>query len=691
MLLRINRTFCKRVQVNDTLRTVTKSTTSSDKTKNQNLIDALKNVPKRTGTKSTTSSDETKKRTNEKPDPLTYVYPKADLQLKKKLNREAAFKNNEFDKKKAASTVLEGLKLPKPLQSTEKSNKISLPNRKPLAAPVKTDEPTKWKKRSFLALVAEQKQDSKIFDALKAVATYSSKDKDESEDILVKMKVPEHQIHPSLLTEVKKPPKLLDQLTESFRFDLIQGVSSRFLRLKILESWILDISEDLDFPFPPRLHFYQWRQLVSYDHHFAMTHYLIAILEGKDKDETLLRKLRVLDETTAKPFSMLPEIYDDLIGDDEALQESWDRICEIYEEMQSQGVCVCGNPGLGEIRTLLGRDLKGDESGIEYVLKHMYVKRMDLLRTWTKEKLSKIQSVEENEDSFILIGNHVTDNRIRKTNNSRVMSEISFEDSKQSLVIDLDFVKNLPTGTRYLISNKLFPEIVNINKAGVLPFHLVMTNLGDLENYYSIRKQLPKGETVELENLCEKWTDKCHTELFPKENLVLVSPFSENELVYDPNDTYVITALAGSDENEEHKALEKAENDGIRHAKLPTKAAVGLEARFSIDKLVAILQEYRWSRDWFYACRWIDPAHFENVLRSGPFTHKQEYTYLTHRKLCPKTPYDANWALNPAEYREKYAELVSLAPDSNKLMWSDKYHHSKHNKGQINRINNYQY
>ena len=33
---------------------------------------------------------------------------------------------------------------------------------------------------------------------------------------------------------------------------------------------------------------------------------------------------------------MQAEIYDDLIGDDEALQESWDRICEIYEDMQSQ-------------------------------------------------------------------------------------------------------------------------------------------------------------------------------------------------------------------------------------------------------------------------------------------------------------------------------------------------------------------
>ena len=252
MLLRINRTVCKRVRVNVKLLTATKSTTSSDKAKNQKLIDALKNVPKHIGTKRATSSDEsknqdlfdalknvpkptrprnsmssdeTKKYQNPfdalknvrarppKPESLTYEYPRADPQKKNELNREAAFKNG-FDKKKDATTVLEGLKLPKLFQSSEKSSNISLPNKKPLAPPVKTDEPTKWKKRSFLALVAEQKEDSKIFDALKAVATYSSKDKDESEDILVKMKVPEHEIHPSLLPEVRKPPKLLEQLTE---------------------------------------------------------------------------------------------------------------------------------------------------------------------------------------------------------------------------------------------------------------------------------------------------------------------------------------------------------------------------------------------------------------------------------------------------------------------------------------------
>ena len=64
MLLRINRTVCKRVRVNVKLLTATKSTTSSDKAKNQKLIDALKNVPKPTRPRNSMSSDETKKYQN---------------------------------------------------------------------------------------------------------------------------------------------------------------------------------------------------------------------------------------------------------------------------------------------------------------------------------------------------------------------------------------------------------------------------------------------------------------------------------------------------------------------------------------------------------------------------------------------------------------------------------------------------
>ena len=72
----------------------------------------------------------------------------------------------------------------------------------------------KWKRRSFLALVNEHRETSNLFDALSGVSTYSSQDC--SEDILVKMKLPKHTIHPLLEPEIKKPPILLDQLTDRY-------------------------------------------------------------------------------------------------------------------------------------------------------------------------------------------------------------------------------------------------------------------------------------------------------------------------------------------------------------------------------------------------------------------------------------------------------------------------------------------
>ena len=87
---------------------------------------------------------------------------------------------------------------------------------------------------------------------------------------------------------------------------MIDSVNVRFVRLRLLEDWIIELNQEFDFPFPQKLQFYHWRQLLSYDHHFAMTHYLIAILEGKEMNEKLLRKLRELDETTATQLTMPP-------------------------------------------------------------------------------------------------------------------------------------------------------------------------------------------------------------------------------------------------------------------------------------------------------------------------------------------------------------------------------------------------
>ena len=58
-------------------------------------------------------------------------------------------------------------------------------------------------------------------------------------------------------------------------------------------------------------------------------------------------------------------------------------------------------------------------------------------------------------------------------------------------------------------------------------------------------------------------------------------------------------------------------------------------------------------------------GHFKNLLKGGTFTHKQEYIYLTHRKLSPtrkdQSGYETKMGmLNPQQYRKMYSDLVSL-------------------------------
>ena len=71
------------------------------------------------------------------------------------------------------------------------------------------------------------------------------------------------------------------------------------------------------------------------------------------------------------------------------------------------------------------------------------------------------------------------------------------------------------------------------------------------------------------------------------------------------------------------------------------------------------------TQDWFYSLRWVPSRHFKNLLKGGTFTHKQEYIYLTHRKLSPtrkdQSGYETKMGmLNPQQYRKMYSDLVSL-------------------------------
>ena len=266
-------------------------------------------------------------------------------------------------------------------------------------------------------------------------------------------------------------------------------------------------------------------------------------------------------------------MYDEFIGDDETLQDNWDNICQICDDLQSAGACIPGNPHHGEVQTLLFRC--PDESAIEHFLRHMYVKRIEELKRWVKLKLSKMQSIEENQHSFILVANDVTEDRIEVTNVGRLVNE-NLSETKQSLVIDLEFLKMMPIDVRHYLSLTILTKTLSQNKTGAVPYELFLTNLGNIEDYHAIRNLFKITDTPEKCDTDDTWTFKCYTDLFPKEKLVLISPLSENELVYDYDDTYIISALHENFEYEGNLALEKAKQEGIRHAKLPTKETRGM-------------------------------------------------------------------------------------------------------------------
>ena len=190
-----NQRICQNL-VTIQLRVTKCKSSSSKKTLELNVFDALKKV-------------NLKEEVNPKKDIKTHENKKGQRETA----FDKAFKNHQEGKE--TPPILEGPRNPTPLTNSDKRNVSSEENpTRRFPEPVKTNEPVQWKKRSFLALVDQHRETSKLFDMLKGVGTYSSSE--ESEDILVKLKPQKHEIHPSLLPEDKKPPALLDQLTDRY-------------------------------------------------------------------------------------------------------------------------------------------------------------------------------------------------------------------------------------------------------------------------------------------------------------------------------------------------------------------------------------------------------------------------------------------------------------------------------------------
>ncbi len=134
-------------------------------------------------------------------------------------------------------------------------------------------------------------------------------------------------------------------------------------------------------------------------------------------------------------------------------------------------------------------------------------------------------------------------------------------------------------------------------------------------------------------------TAQSHLDLFPCDRLVYLSPDSPNDLGYDvcsdvDSLAEAVFVIGGLNESPSGMTLMQAEQQGIRHARLPMQRHLGsvvlstysakiyemqrsnftisfisLAIDLSIVQVVKIINDYRLTKDWLYSLRWV-PSRF---------------------------------------------------------------------------------
>lgn len=100
---------------------------------------------------------------------------------------------------------------------------------------------------------------------------------------------------------------------------------------------------------------------------------------------------------------------------------------------------------------------------------------------------------------------------------------------------------------------------------------------------------------------------KCFTEMFPKENLVYLTPHCRTDLKnYNPDDIYIIGGIVNK-VNDDPLSLAKAKRLGLRMARLPLDRYLnwgsGSGKSLTLNQMVSILLDLKKTKDWNYALR----------------------------------------------------------------------------------------
>lgn len=484
---------------------------------------------------------------------------------------------------------------------------------------------------------------------------------------------------------VKSTPHLIANMPETLVEKLL-SVTARKFQMESTQRCLRYLEKN-DFPLPNSLTEDQWVQLLDFETSKAKTLYIEAIEESKDQDENLIEELQEMDKIHKLPLTPDPDMLAEVVGDDPELQKRWAQACFLHEQLQIRGKFVW--PYLTKEQMKQVVEPRSNTKIMEYFLffaskqfraLEKYVKKKGRVIRGEKERKEHEERLQNNDHISYGLGRNTLMMRIESTKwdnwgNYKHCREIMSE-WHQPLVIDLQWIKDMPISrTKSLIFSELIYSM-SYNRLSQQPYALHFTNVDFSKAGKNLRNAFPK-----MNEGMETFTEKSMLESFPKEKLVYLSPDSRNRLKYDDDDVYIIGGFVDTP-LQPGATLAFAKEHKLRHARLPMKETIGFNASMNVETVVSVLLDYRRTRDWLYAMRWVQPRFFKNQMRNQVYTGRQEYIYFAHSQLHPNHMFDNNAMLRPAQYRKQFGDIVKKCPNPNALL-SGKYEKKISNKDRL--------
>lgn len=149
-----------------------------------------------------------------------------------------------------------------------------------------------------------------------------------------------------------------------------------------------------------------------------------------------------------------------------------------------------------------------------------------------------------------------------------------------------------------------------LNRSHPMPFVLHFASMNPDGWLWS--KLLNCMPTLETRRLPLQVDSECYTKLFPKDQLVVLTPDAPTVLTeYDHSKHYVISAIVDRG-NQKPLTLAKAKRLGIQTARLPLESyrTCRVDKTLTLDQMMQVMLEMKFSGDWHRAFQYVAKRKF---------------------------------------------------------------------------------